>query len=128
LFSFLPKIIIIQLKWTNNHQCISSRWGYSRCFADEPKTHSFPLFIELILKAPRIFQPLFNPKIFSSYLPLPPSYLPPTYLPQLISRSPHLQNLGELPSLSSKKLQGDVKHKAWRRWRAQHWRNVERRR
>jgi len=50
------------------------------------------------------FSPLLCPKIFSSYL-LPP---PPSYLPHLISRSLHLQSLGEFPSLSSTKLRRDI--------------------
>jgi hypothetical protein len=61
---------------------------------DEPKTYSFPL--------PRDFSAFFSASKFSH----------PTYLPHLISRSLHLQSLGELLSLSSTKFQGDVRHKA----------------
>ncbi len=42
----------------------------------------------------------------------PPTYLPPSYLPHLISHSLHLQSSGELPSLNSTELQGDMRHKA----------------
>jgi hypothetical protein len=92
------------LEWTNRHQCTNSRWGHLRCFGDEPKTHPLPL--------PKDFLgPFFAPK-FS-----PNTYLPCCYLPHLISCLLHIT-----------KLRGDVRHKAWGRWRAQHWRNVKRRR
>jgi hypothetical protein len=64
--------------------------------------------------------------------PHPTSLVPPFPLvpPSLhfLSCSFHCQSLGELLSLSSLKLQGDVRHKASGRWRGQCWRNVETRR
>ncbi len=57
----------------------------------------------ILFSAQGFFSPLLCPKIFVSYL------LPrPSYLPHLISRSFHLQSLGEFPSLSSTELRGDV--------------------
>ncbi len=95
---------LLGLEWTNSHQCTSSGWSRSSCFGDEPKAHPLPL--------PRDFLgPFFAPK-FS-----PNTYLPCCYLPHLISCLLHIT-----------KLRGDVRHKAWGRWRAQHWRNVKRRR
>jgi hypothetical protein len=103
------------LEWTSSHQCSSS----SR-FDNEPKTHPLPL--------PRDFSAPFSaPKFsFPTYFPpLLPTY--PLYLPHLIFHSFHFQSMGELPTLNSIELWGDMKHKAWGRWRAQHWRNVEKR-
>jgi len=85
-----------RLEWTSNHQCTSSGWGRSSRFEDEPKTHPLPV--------PRDFSALFFAPKFSK-LPTPP---PPYYFPHLISHSLHLQSSGELPSLNSIKLQGDV--------------------
>ncbi len=74
------------LQWTSSHQCTSSGWGCSSRFGDEPKTHPLPL-----------------PQNFT----LAPTS-PPSYLPHLISHSLRLQSSGELPSLSSTELLGDI--------------------
>jgi len=87
-------------------------WGWTKNTSSSP--------------AQGFFSPLHCFKIFPSYLP--PPFLPPSYFPHLISHSFHFQSLGELLSLSSTKLQKDVRHNACRRWRAQRWRNMERRR
>ncbi len=77
----------------------------------------------ILFPCPGIFQPPSLPQNFLLVpTPPPPTYLP-TYLSHLISRSFHLESSGELPSLSNT----ETWHKAWGRWRAQHWRNVERR-
>jgi len=68
-------------------------------------------------------------------------FFPPTYFHHLTSRSLHLQSLGELKlewqkalraweslSLNSRKLPGDMRHKAWGWWRDYCCRNVKRRR
>ncbi len=70
-----------------------------------------------VTKAAGFFNPLSYPKIFPSYLPAP------SYFPHFISRSFHLQRSAELLSF-----RGDVRHKAWGKWRAQRWTNVERKR
>jgi hypothetical protein len=109
LFRNICGVLYPWLEWTSSHQCTSLGWGHSSHFKDEPKTHPLPL--------PRDFSAPLSALKFS-----PPTYLPPSYLPHLISLSLHLQSLGEFPSLSSTKLQGDMRHKAWGRWRAQRWR------
>ncbi len=78
-------------------------------FWDEPKTH--PLLL------PRDFQPLSLPQNF-----------PPSHLSHLISYSLHCHSSRELQSLNNLKLKGDVRHKAWGRWKARHLRSMERRR
>jgi len=83
-----------------------SFWGWTKNTSSSP-TQGF-------------FNTLLCPKFFPSYLPRP------SYLPHLISRSHHLQNSKELPSMNSIELWGDVRHKAWGRWIAQHWTNVQR--
>jgi len=109
-----------QLEWTSSHQRTNSGWGCSSCFVDEPKTHSLPL--------PRDFSGPFSAPKFSLPTYFPPSYLPPlSYLPHLISCSFHLQSSGKLLSLSSIEFRRDFRHKDWGRWRAQRWRNMERR-
>ncbi len=77
-------------------------------FWDEPKTH--PLLL------PRDFQPLSLPQNF-----------PPSHLSHLISYSLHCHSSRELQSLNNLKLKGDVRHKAWGRWKARHL-SMERRR
>ncbi len=96
----------LRLEWTSSNQCTSSEWGRSSHFGDEPKTHPFPL-----------------PRDFSNPLSAP-KFSPPTFLTSFLA---HSISRARESSLSSKGLQRDVKHKAWGRWRAQHWRNVERR-
>ncbi len=63
-------------------------WGWTKNTSSSP--------------AQGFFCPFLCPKIFPSYIP------PPSYLPHLISRSLHFQSSGELPSLSSTELRGDV--------------------
>jgi len=58
----------------------------------------------------------------SKFSPLTSILPSPSYLHHLISCSLHLQSLKKLPSLSSTNLRGNVRHKAWGRWSAQHWR------
>jgi hypothetical protein len=100
-----------RLEWTSRHKCTSSGWSPSSRFWDEPKTHPLPL--------PRDFSALFSVPKFTPPTPiLPPSpHFPLT---------PFLGSLGELLSLSSWELQGDTRHKAWGKWKAQRWKNMER--
>ncbi len=84
-------------EWTSSHQCTSSGWGHSSCFEDEPETQPLPL--------PRDFSAPYSAPKFSPHLP------------HLISRSLHRQSLEELPNMSSSKLWGDARRKAWGRWR-----------
>jgi hypothetical protein len=95
------------LEWTSSHQCTSSGWGCSSRFGDEPK--------HILFHCPGIFQPPSLPQNF------------PSYLLHLISRSLHHQSLGGLSSLSSTDFWENARHKVWGRWRAQCWRNMERR-
>jgi len=67
------------------------------------------------LSAPKFSPPTYLTPLLSTSPLLPP----PSYLPQLISCSLHLQR-----SVEHRALQ----HKAWGRWRAQRWRNGERKR
>jgi len=97
------------VEWTSSHQC--TRLGCSSSFGDEPKTHPLPL--------PRDVSAPFSASKFSPLTSILPS---PSYLYHLISCSLHLQSSRELPSLSSTNLRGNVRHKAWGRWSAQHWR------
>ncbi len=103
------------LEWTSSHQCTNLGWGCSSPFGDEAKTHPLPL--------PMDFSTPFSTAKFSLC-----TYFPhPSYFVHLIFHSLHLQSSGKLLSLSSTKLWGDVRHKTLGRWRAQCWRNVERR-
>ncbi len=58
----LLHILWSRLESTNSHQCTISRWGHSRHFGDEPKTHPLPM-----------------PKVFSTFFSTP-KFSPPTYL------------------------------------------------
>ncbi len=58
-----------RLEWTSSHHCTSLRWGHSRHFGDEPKTHPLPL-----------------PKVFSVFF-FAPKFSPPTYLTSFCTHS-----------------------------------------
>jgi hypothetical protein len=83
-------------------------WGWTKNTSSSP--------------AQGFFSPLPCPKIF-------PTYLPPTPLTSFPARS--ISRAGESSwawvAQSFEEMQ-DARHKAWGRWRAQHWRNMERRR
>ncbi len=94
------------------HQRTNWGWSHSSRFGDEPKTHPFPL-----------------PKDFSTPF-FAPKFSPPTYLPPLLPPSPHFsltpsRELSRPPKLETHRTSW---HKAWGRWKAQCWRNMERRR
>jgi hypothetical protein len=80
-----------------------------KSFWDELKMH--PLFL------PRVFLVIFFSPIFS----------PPTYLPHLISHLLYHHSSRKHLNVNSSELRGNARHKAWGRWKAQHWRNMERR-
>jgi len=118
--NFFCNIYALGVAWSHTMaKNVKCWWGRSSSFGDEPKTHPLPLHKDF--RAP-FFAPKFSPPTYQ-----PPPLLPPSVL-HLIFCSLHLKSLGKLLSLNSTELQGDVRHKAWGRWRAQCWRNVERKR
>jgi hypothetical protein len=67
----------------------------------------------ILFPCPGIFQPL----------SLPPKFSPPTFLTSFPTH--FISRIRESSlSLSSTKLQGDMRHKAWRRWRGESKRSV----
>jgi hypothetical protein len=121
---YINKCTWFGLESARSQQCTSSGWGRSSILGMNQKHILFP--------GPGISQPPYVPQNFSllatSTRTPPPSYLPsPSPLAHLISHSFHLKSWGHLPSLNSTELQRVVRPKAWGRWRAQCWRNVQRR-
>ncbi len=87
-------------------------WGWTKNTSSSP--------------AQGFFSPLLCPKIFPSYLSLPPPLLPTSPPTSLTSFPTHSISKARKSSWAwEHKPLRRCKHKVWGRWKAQRWRNVE---